>query len=208
MAERRMRGPGERWTRRSYAGETVDVARRMLGAYLVHASPDGSTAGRIVECEAYLGEHDPAAHSHRGETRRNAAMFGAPGTAYVYFVYGVHDCFNVVTAPRGIGQAVLVRALEPFAGLDLMTKRRGGVELGRLCRGPGNLARAMGIAPSHNATELARGALGIFSALEGPPRSSAIVTTQRVGLTRAAHLPLRFCLRGCAFVSAKRPHAS
>lgn len=203
-AERPQRGPSKRLRRAFYSGDTVDIARSLLGTYLVHESRDGVTAGRIVECEAYLGEHDPAAHSYRGQTPRTAAMFGLPGTAYVYFVYGMHHCFNVVTAPRGIGQAVLIRALEPTSGVERMLERRGNKALPDLCRGPGNLVRAMGIEPRHNGVDLTRSTLSIHSAIEGPPAAGDVLATKRIGLSRAADLELRFCLRDNPFVSASR----
>ena len=132
-----------------YARPTLRTARNLLGKVLVHNSPDGTTAGRIVEVEAYCGKRDRAAHSARGRrTPRNEAMWGPAGRLYVYFTYGMHHCCNVVTRPAGVPEAVLIRALEPLAGIPLMRKRRGvadRVPLHRLACGPGNLCRAMGI---------------------------------------------------------------
>jgi DNA-3-methyladenine glycosylase len=127
-----------------YLQPTVEVARALLGCWLVARHDTGWVGGRIVEAEAYT-QDDPASHSYRGKTERNAAMFGAPGTAYIYLIYGVHECFNAVCQPEGVGEAVLIRALEPIVGLETMFQRRGGVHWTQLCRGPGNLCRALGI---------------------------------------------------------------
>jgi DNA-3-methyladenine glycosylase len=188
-----------------YTQDTVSVAKALLGAYLVHDAPQGRTAGRIVETEAYLFSGDPACHAHQGKTRRNAAMFGPPGHAYIYFVYGMYYCFNVVTAPEGVGEAVLVRALEPCAGIPLMQQRRGTRDLKALCSGPGKLVLAMGLLKDLNGCPLFRGPLTIRSQGSFPRGRSApkekIVATTRIGISRAAALPLRFCLKGNPFVS-------
>lgn len=186
--------------RAEFERETIEVARALIGAVLLHQASDGVAAGRIVETEAYLAVDDPASHSHRGPTPRNASMFGAPGRAYVYTSYGMHRCFNVVTAPRGVGEAVLVRALEPMAGSELMRARRGAVPDRNLCRGPGNLCVALGITREHDGCSLSRGALRILW-----PRTafaaSAIASGPRVGISRAVELPLRFVLQGSAWLS-------
>jgi len=172
---------------------TSIVARDLLGRTLVHDSPEGPTAGIVVETEAYLRD-DPASHSFRGRTPRNASMFGPPGRAYVYLVYGVHHCFNVVTAPAGVGEAVLVRALEPIEGLDLMRSRRGGVRDRELCNGPGKLVQAMGIGLEHDGVDFSRGPIRFLERGPRPPRRGSVVRGVRVGITRGADLPLRFCL--------------
>src|SRR6478752_6935252 len=128
-----------------YARNPVAVAQDLVGATLL---VDG-VGGPIVETEAYAHD-DPASHSFRGRTPRNAAMFGPPGRAYVYLVYGMHWCFNVVSAPEGAGQAVLVRALEPLEGLELMRRRRSRTDERELCRGPGRLTQALGITRAHD----------------------------------------------------------
>jgi DNA-3-methyladenine glycosylase len=141
-----------------YDRPTLDVARDLLGKVLVHRTRDGVTAGVIVETEAYIGERDPACHAAPGPTRRNEPLYGAPGRAYVYFSYGMHCLFNAVTERRGFPAAVLVRALEPSGGEDLMRARRGRPHVAAhdLCRGPGNLARALGITLAENRHDLTR----------------------------------------------------
>ncbi|MFN8388668.1 MAG: DNA-3-methyladenine glycosylase [Bdellovibrionota bacterium] len=187
---------------------TAQVAKALLGTYLCHRSPEGTTVGRIVETEAYLGLNDDASHSARGMTERNRAMFGAAGTCYVYFIYGVHYCFNVVTGDVGIGEAVLVRALEPISGVELMAKRRGTASLRALCSGPGKLVQAMGIGRSHNGTNLRTGALRLLTRDSFPKRYTGrerlpVATDVRIGIRRAAELPLRFYVKNSEFVSAR-----
>lgn len=179
---------------------TIKIARSLLGKILVHASQAGVAAGRIVETEAYLFHHDPACHAARGKTNRNAAMFGPPGTAYVYLVYGLHYCFNVVAGKAGVGEAVLVRSLEPLSGLDLMASRRGTPKMRLLSSGPGRLCQALGIGEAQNGADLSAGSL--FLAEDGYPEAE-IITTGRVGINVAADLPLRFYIAGNPFVSRK-----
>ena len=141
-----------------YDRPTLDVARDLLGKVLVRRTAEGLAAGMIVEAEGYIGESDPACHAASGPTRRNEPLYGVPGYAYVYFTYGMHCLFNAVTERRGFPAAVLVRALEPVDGEDLMRRRRGrpNVDTHDLCRGPGNLARALGITLDDNRTDLTR----------------------------------------------------
>lgn len=186
-----------------YSASTVTVARRLLGTCLIHESDEGLCAGRIVETEAYLRD-DPACHASRGQTTRNAVMFGPPGHVYVYLIYGMYNCFNVVTAAEGIGEAVLVRALEPLAGIELMRQRRGRSELKELCSGPGKLVQAMGVTRSHNGAALTHGALTLHAAerFGGIPRFE-ISVSQRIGINVGVELPLRFCVKGSTFLSKK-----
>jgi DNA-3-methyladenine glycosylase len=176
--------------------ETTALARAVLGHLLVHETPDGIAAGRIVETEAYL-TGDPANHASRGRTRRNAAMFGPPGTAYVYTLHR-QSCLNIVTAEAGIGEAVLIRALEPLIGLDLMRQRRGRQELRELCSGPGKLCQALGIRREHDGADLIHSPLYLA---DGHPGPFEVVTARRIGIRRAADLPLRFYVAGSPYVS-------
>ena len=187
-----------------YQKDTVVVAQALLGTCLVHDSAQGKTVGRIVETEAYLFKDDPACHASRGQTQRNAAMFGPPGHAYIYLIYGMHLCFNVVTAPVGQGEAVLIRALAPVEGIPLMEKRRGTNEIQKLCNGPGKLMQAMGMRLEQNGCELFDGPLTIW------PRNSHggsckidVVETPRIGITAGAELPLRFYLKGNRYASRR-----
>jgi DNA-3-methyladenine glycosylase len=153
-------GRRSRLPRSFYDRPTLEVAAQLLGKVLVHRAADGLTAGTIVEAEAYIGESDPACHAAAGPTPRNQPLYGPPGYAYVYLSYGVHCLLNAVTEAEGHPAAVLVRALEPVDGVELMKKRRAGDRGGaaipdhELCRGPGSLSRAMGITLAENRADL------------------------------------------------------
>lgn len=179
-----------------YARPTVEVARDLLGRVLVH----GPTAGIIVETEAYLGGDDLAAHSARGLTGRTRVIFGPPGHAYVYLIYGMYECLNLVAEPDGQAGCVLIRALEPAAGLDLMRQRRPAArKLEDLASGPAKLTLALAITRAHNGADVTRGELVVREA--GGGGEMEIRVGPRVGITKCADWPLRFSVKGSRFVS-------
>jgi len=186
-----------------YARPTSEVARRLLGQVLISEVRGRRVAGRVVETEAYIGPEDPACHGYGARrTRRNERLFGPPGTAYVYFTYGMHWCLNAVTEAEGFPAAVLIRALEPLEGLETMRRRRGGVSDPRLCSGPARLCEALGVTGRLDGVSLQRGPLRI---VRGPAtRRFAVVVTPRIGISRAAEWPLRFVIEGSPWVSAPR----
>ena len=183
-----------------FARDTEVVARELLGCVLECHSREGITSGRIVETEAYIGEHDLACHAAAGRTRRTEPLYGPPGISYVYFIYGVHWCFNAVTRDAGQPSAVLVRAVEPLEGLDLMRVRRPAARRDvDLTNGPGKLCAALGIDERHNAIPLDRPPVMIR---EGPRVSSTRVRiTPRIGITRCAEWPLRWFVADSTYVS-------
>ena len=183
-----------------YQRETEIVAREMLGTVLECETEDGLASGIIVETEAYLGEHDLACHAAAGRTARTQALYGPPGTSYVYFIYGMYWCFNAVTREVDLPSAVLVRALEPLDGIALMRKRRPRVkDEVDLTNGPGKLCAALGIDGSLSAKSLQRRPLRIR---EGEPvPDDKVEITTRIGITKCADWPLRWILRGNRFVS-------
>ena len=172
---------------------TIDLARALLGKYLVF----GDLRGKIVETEAYLSRDDPGCHASRGLTPRNAPMFGPAGHTYVYFIYGMYYCLNVVSGKTGEGEAVLIRALEPEQGIEVMQKRRKTNKIENLCSGPGRLCQAFGITKEQNNLSLLTGELQIHNSREKPE----IEISKRVGLSVAQNLELRFFVRGNRFVS-------
>jgi len=179
--------------RRSFFSRSVhEVAPDLIGATLIVAG----VGGRIVEVEAYH-HTDPAAHSFRGETARNAVMFGPPGYAYVYRSYGIHWCLNFVCEPKGSASAVLIRALEPTAGIEAMRRRRGVADQRLLCSGPGRLCEALRITGAHNGLALDRPPFAIFAGEE----AVEVVAGPRIGISKAADLPWRYGLKGSRFLS-------
>jgi DNA-3-methyladenine glycosylase len=206
-----------------FSRPTLEVARDLVGMVLVHASPGGLTAGRIVEVEAYIGESDPACHAAPGPTPRNRPLYGPPGHAYVYFNYGVHYLVNAVTERRGFPAAVLIRALDPLEGVALLRRRRGtrrdgsAIPVHDLCRGPGNLTNAMGIGPALNTHDLTRRRRG--AADPGPESGGSsgrlwiedrghpvpeVAWTPRIGIRVGTDRAWRCYQVGCAAVSGRR----
>lgn len=186
--------------REFYLRPTPQVARDLLGCLLVHRTDRGTLAARLVETEAYLAEGDPGCHAARGRTQRNDPMFGPPGTLYVYQIYGMHLCMNVVTQPEGVAEAVLLRAAEPMAGIEEMQRRRGRPALKDLCSGPAKLTEAFGIGLDHNRCDITRGPLFIAAAPQSP---GEIMVTTRVGLARGCgeELMLRYLIADDPWVS-------
>jgi DNA-3-methyladenine glycosylase len=184
--------------REFYERPTVEVARDLLGKILVH----GRTAGVIVETEAYLGGEDLAAHSARGVTPRTKVIFGPPGYAYVYFIYGMYECLNLVAEPKGQPGCVLIRAIDPLCGIRTMFRRRPAArKLEDLASGPGKLTLAMGITRAQNARDVTQGSLVVRKWKQEPPIE--IVATPRIGITKCADWPLRF-VSGAGSRPAKR----
>jgi DNA-3-methyladenine glycosylase len=184
-----------------YERPTIDVARDLLGQVLVSETPQGRAAGRIVETEAYLGAEDPASHAARLRTGRVEAMSGEPGIAYVYRSYGIHAMLNVVTEPLGATGAVLIRALEPLIGINLMRIRRGLEEERLLCSGPGKLCQALAIGLDLHGTDLVTSDR-LWLAPGEPP--SDVSTSGRIGISRGQAHPWRFWITDNPHVSAHR----
>lgn len=189
--------------------DTISLARALLGCELVHDNPDGTTSGIIVETEAYLCD-DPACHAFNRRTARTEPMYGTPGTIYVYLIYGMYQCINVVSNQEGIGEAVLIRALQPIRGIELMQQRRmlsrkvnydlqKPFSVRDLCRGPGKLVQAMGIERTyHNNKSFTQGNLYIT---EGVEEKKEITVSPRIGINVGVDLPYRFSIKGSLYVS-------
>jgi DNA-3-methyladenine glycosylase len=171
--------------------DTVEVARELLGCHLIHRTTEGLIRVRITETEAYRGADDPASHAYRGVTPRNELMFGEVGRLYVYFIYGMHECMNIVAhAPDSVG-AVLLRAGVPLEGLELVRRNRPGVADKQLMNGPGKLTKAMGIDRSFNGYDLLTQETGVLT-LERHASTEAVQATPRIGITRGKELLWRF----------------
>jgi DNA-3-methyladenine glycosylase len=187
-----------------YDRPTEIVSRELLGAVLECTTAEGVTRGVIVETEAYLGPDDPARHAVAGVTARTEHLFGPPGRAYVYLIYGMYWCFNAVTRERGHGSAVLVRAVSPSHGIELMRRRRPRVKRDRdLTNGPGKLCLAMGIDGGMTGASLRTGPIVVRQGSD--VADDAVVVTPRIGITRAAEWPLRYLVRDDPYVSATPP---
>lgn len=205
---------GKSLARDFYARPTLDVARDLIGTVLVHDTAAGRAAGVIVETEAYIGEDDPACHAAPGPTTRNAPLYGPPGLAYVYLNYGIHYLVNAVTEPEGWPAAVLIRALEPLEGIALMRRRRArgtgraaaSFTDAELCRGPGNLTRALGIDLRQNLRDLTSSSLRIECPIRNHRSSifNALEWTTRIGITQAADRLWRCSVAGHPAVSGPR----
>jgi DNA-3-methyladenine glycosylase len=201
-----------RLSREFFNRDAVTVARELLGKLLIRREGRSLLAGRIVEDEAYLGPHDPAAHAFAGQTARNAVLFGAAGHAYVYFIYGNHYCLNVSCMPEARGEGVLFRAMEPVFGLAAMSRARDlalpasprPAQLRMVSSGPGRMSEALGITRLRdNDKDFTSPESDLWLADDGF-RPARIVATPRIGITKAVERPLRFVISGNPFVSGKR----
>jgi DNA-3-methyladenine glycosylase len=189
-----------------FARDTEIVARELLGAILECRTEEGTVSGRIVETEAYIGEHDLACHAAAGRTQRTAPLYGPPGIAYVYFIYGVHWCVNAVTRPVDQPSAVLIRALEPLDGIEIMRSRRPAARRDiDLTNGPGKLCEALGITGAHNRLPLQKPPLRILRG--GPVTDAETNRTPRIGITQCRDWPLRWVIRDNPYVSRGKPAA-
>jgi DNA-3-methyladenine glycosylase len=186
-----------------FARATTIVGRDLLGCLLVSTAGGALTAGRIVETEAYLGAEDPGSHAAtKGVTPRNRVMFGPPGVAYVYFTYGNHYMLNAVCEREGVAGAVLIRALEPVSGIDVMTSRRRGRPLRELCSGPGKLTQALAIELEDNGIPFGKGRVALLGT--DSIGELGVGVSGRIGLSSGHDLPLRFYLLGSEWVSKGR----
>lgn len=197
MTPRNLQKPPRKLSARDFAGNAHDVARALIGATLL---VDG-VGGIIVETEAY-DRDDPASHTFGGPTARNAAMFGPPGRAYVYRSYGIHWCLNFVCREEGHGAGVLIRAIMPTHGLDVMRGRRGLQDERQLCSGPGKVGQALAIVPAMNGHRLDHAPFKVLAAAQ----PVEVATGPRIGISKAMNVPWRFGLRGSRFISAQKLH--
>ena len=186
--------------REFYERDTLTVARELIGQVIVRNTPEGITKGRIVEAEAYLGEIDPAAHSYKGKTHRVRVQYEGKGLAYIYMIYGVHYCLNITSGADSKPEAILIRALEPIEGIDIMERRRGTTKLTNLCSGPGKLTKAMDIDMSLYGTDLVT-SRDLYLEYGDPVE---VETSKRINIDyagKAADYLWRFTKKGSRFVS-------
>jgi DNA-3-methyladenine glycosylase len=185
-----------------FAGDPATVAEQLIGCYLIHETAAGTLRGRIVETEAYYGNHDvedPASHAFNGKTERNKVMFGPPGRSYVYLCYGIHTMLNVTTGNDGVPSAILLRAAEPVDGVDKMQNNRGINDVQQLCNGPGKICEAFAVTREQNDIGMTQGNLRF----ESRDSSEDIVQTTRIGISDGEDLELRFYERGNPHVSER-----
>ena len=187
-------------SRSFYNQDTRVVAQELLGKFLVRRTPKGDIAAKIVEVEAYRGSDDPASHAYKGETPRNRLMFGKPGFAYVYFIYGNHHCLNVTTEPEGVPGAVLIRAVEIVDGMRLACKNRRVDSLVSLSNGPGKLTKALNISKIHNGIDLANPD-ELFICDSETVESFEMATSGRIGVKAGSEKPWRFYMKKSKFIS-------
>ncbi len=196
------RNTGKKLEKAFFLNATEDVAMKLLGKIIVKIDESGETiAGKVVETEAYLHDTDKASHSYKGMTERNKPMFEQGGILYVYKSYGIHHCINVVTEEKGKGAAVLIRAVEPVSGIGIMQNRRGVDDIRRLCKGPGNTAKAFGFTLNDNYRSVTSEKL-YFVANENIPEKHIIIT-KRIGISQSKDLLLRFYVKNSNFISRK-----
>ncbi|MBR4909685.1 MAG: DNA-3-methyladenine glycosylase [Acidaminococcaceae bacterium] len=184
--------------------DTIELARKLLGCLLVHGTPEGVAGGMIVETEAYMGAIDKACHAYQNRSERTKIMYGDGGYAYVYFIYGMHHCFNVVTGPAGEGNAVLIRALEPVIGIDLMRKRRQTSQLRNLCSGPGKVCQALAITKEEYGLDLCDSTSPLRLVRFRDIPDNRIASSSRINVAyaeEAADWPWRFYVKDNMYVS-------
>ncbi len=199
-----MRCPIAKVTQAFYEQPTLEFARALIGKTLLRATPEGVSGGVIVETEGYLSAIDPAAHGYLRQTPRTRIMYGPPGFAYVYFSYGMHCMLNISTEPAGVGAAVLIRAIEPTTGLDLIRQRRGeAMPLRDLARGPGRLCAALGLSLAENGLPLTSDTIWLDDQ-PGLAPDTIIATSTRIGISVGTDLPWRWYLAGSPYVSGSK----
>ena len=180
---------------------TIEVAKKLLGKFIVSKTPKGVIVGKIVETEAYL-QNDPASHSFCGKTNRNSPMFDSAGTSYVYFTYGMYYCFNVVTNKKNIGEAVLIRAIEPIRGIELIKKNRKVPKNKDLTNGPAKLTLALGINKNFNGINLLD-EKSPLKLMKDKVENFEIIETKRIGISKGCKMPYRFYIKGSKWISRK-----